>query len=41
MAMRHTVASVERIFFTDSPSLGSLQGLEGMEELAGVLPRFM
>lgn len=35
--MRHTVASVERRFFTDSPSPEKgHQDLEGMEELAGV-----
>src|SRR5207245_1350047 len=34
-AMLHTVASVERIFFTDLPSPEEgPQGLEGMEELA-------
>ena len=32
--MRHTVASVERMLFTDSPSPEKgPQGLEGMEEL--------
>jgi hypothetical protein len=41
-AMRHTVASVERMLFTDSlsPEDGH-QGLEGMEELAGVRLKIM
>jgi hypothetical protein len=42
MAMRHTVASVERIFFTDLPSPEEgPQGLEGMEEIEGVRLKVM